>query len=361
MTTGILDEAYERLTFAGPEWGEDTLTNHGPMAVETMVRRGHADRVHVWLDAYLKRLDALPSPRWPIHPTTWHEALGDGRRVADWTEYFTREVSQRPWRDVLTEWWPRLLPGIVAGTTHGVIRVSHAVHALLSTASAAPAVTELAHALAFWAARWRQVPGTTRSGADAPRRPAPGQAGGSDAAAALAAVPRIPDQSGQVATRLAQLTTLPGAGWGSTLAALRAPNSPEDVPAVLKELVTAGTLAYIDHGHASPVLLVHVATAPNAVLRTLPALAPHLWTPSLDAVWAVTAALVSAYAPRHRVAASRPAPPADGATLLDLAVHHRDEHVIKLSDTAADVHAWTGDATVLAAGVRAAHLIGSPS
>ncbi|GAA0916091.1 hypothetical protein GCM10009558_102210 [Virgisporangium aurantiacum] len=118
---------------------------------------------------------------------------------------------------------------------------------------------------------------------------------------------------------------------------------------------------YVDHGQASPVILVHVATAPHAVLRTLPALPPQLWTPSLDAVWAVSAALVSAYAPPHPVATPRPASPADGATLLDQAVHHRDEHVIKLSDTAADVYAWTGDPTVLAAGVRAAELIGSPS
>src|SRR5690348_18122588 len=51
---------------------------------------------------------------------------------------------------------------------------------------------------------------------------------------------------------------------------------------------------------SSPVILVHVATAPNAVLRTLPALPPHLWAPSLDAVWALSAALVSAYAPPHR-------------------------------------------------------------
>lgn len=344
MTTGILDEAYERLAFAGPEWGEDTLTNHGPMAVETMVRRGHADRVHGWLDAYLTRLDALPSPRWPIDPTAWHEALGDGRRVADWTEYFTRAVNERPWRDVLTEWWPRLLPGIVAGTTHGVIRVSHAVGALLAS-PASPAVTELAHALAFWAARWRPVPGITGPGAETPWR-----------AAALTAVPRIPDQSGPVAARLAQVADLPvRSGPG------RRPNSSEDVPAALRDLVAAGTRVYVDYGHASPVILVHVATAPNAVLRTLPALPPHLWTPSLDAVRAVSVALVSAYAPRHRTATPRPVPPADGATLLDRAVHHRDEHVIKLSDTAADVYAWTGDATALAAGVRAAELIGPAS
>ena len=42
------------------------------------------------------------------------------------------ELGQRPWREVLNAWWPRLLPGVVAAATHGVIRVGHAVRALLA-------------------------------------------------------------------------------------------------------------------------------------------------------------------------------------------------------------------------------------
>jgi hypothetical protein len=347
MTNGILDEAYERLRFAGPEWGEDVLTNHGPMAVEAMVRRGHADRVHHWLDGYLKRLDDLPSASSAIGADTWREALGDGRRIGDWTVYFERAVASRPWTEVLAEWWPRLLPGIVAGATHGVIRVSHAVNALVGTGSVAgcPGVAELAHGLAFWAARWRPVPGTVPA------------AGGLDAATALTCVPRLRDQSGPVATRLGRLPDLPG--WADALAGLRPPTTPRETQAALRDLVTAGTLMYLDHGPASPVLLVHVATAPNAVLRTLPALPTDLWARSLDAVWAASAALVCAYAPqRPQPPETRPTAPADAADLLDLAVHHGDEHVIKLSDTAADVFAWTGDADALRAAVRASTLIG---
>ena len=43
MRGGILNEAYERFHRTGPEWGESRLTNHGPMAVEVLIRRGHAD------------------------------------------------------------------------------------------------------------------------------------------------------------------------------------------------------------------------------------------------------------------------------------------------------------------------------
>jgi hypothetical protein len=41
---------------------------------------------------------------------TWAEALGAGRRLGDWTAYFTDRVSGEPWRDVLARRCPRLLP-----------------------------------------------------------------------------------------------------------------------------------------------------------------------------------------------------------------------------------------------------------
>jgi hypothetical protein len=347
MTTGVLNEAYERLHFAGPEWGEDTLTNHGPMAVETLVRHGYDGRVHRWLDDYIRRLDDMPSASTAITGENWREALGDGRRIGDWTTYFVREAGEQPWRDLLATWWPRLLPGIVAGATHGAIRVGHAVHALLTGPADPPAVTELAHGLAFWAARWRPVPAATAA------------AGRLDAASALAAVPRIGDQNGPVAARLGQLPGLPG--WTGALAGLRAPRTPDEVRAALRDLVAAGTLQYLAHGHASPVLLVHVATAPNAVLRTLPALPTGRWESSLNAVWAASAAIVSAYAPAHPVdRAAHPAEPADPGEVFDAAVRHRDEHVIKFSDTALEVFAWTGNRDALTAAVHITGLIGSP-
>src|SRR5215471_8286240 len=136
--TGTLDEAYQRLHATGPEFN-GWLSNHGPMAAEAMARRGHADRVHPWLDGYMARLEEFPRGRGPIGPG-WQEALGDPRRIADWTAHFQREVTAQPWRAVLETWWPRLLPGVAAAATHGVIRVGHAVRALTAIyAPAAPA------------------------------------------------------------------------------------------------------------------------------------------------------------------------------------------------------------------------------
>src|SRR5918998_6641780 len=189
MTT--LDEALERLRDTGPEragW----LSNHAPMAAEAMVRHGHADAVHRWIDTY--SLEERPRGISPIEPDQWRDPLGDPVRTGDWIVYFERAVREAPWRDVLTVWWPRLLPGIAAGATHGVIRVGHAVRALLSaplsapfsapfSAPSEPRVMELAHGLAYWAARWQPL---------APAGAGPYRA--SDPRAALDAVPRVPDQ-----------------------------------------------------------------------------------------------------------------------------------------------------------------------
>ncbi|GIH21759.1 hypothetical protein Aph01nite_00690 [Acrocarpospora phusangensis] len=127
--------------------------------------------------------------------------------------------------------------------------------------------------------------------------------------------------------------------------------------------VAAATLRYLSHGHGAPVLLVHTATAPNAVLHTLPALPRDLWAPSLTAIWTTTAAIFSAYAPRDAAPPETlPAPPSDSDTVadaLDRAVAHGDEHVIKFTDTAAEVYTRTDHPGALAATVRATHLIPS--
>ncbi|MEP7019955.1 MAG: hypothetical protein ABI808_04845 [Pseudonocardiales bacterium] len=323
------------------------MSNHGPMAAEVLVRRGHGARVPRWIDAYLARLDDLPAPSEAITDENWPAALGDFRRVGDWTRYFVGQVEQAPWRNVLITWWPRLLDGIAAGATHSVIRVGHVVRILLVGDQSPPAVTELAHALAYWAARSRGVPGVV-----APT----GQA---DPAAALERVPRLADQSGPIAGRLERLGELPG--WPSSVAALRRVGDPDDAQRLLSDLVTAATLRYLTHGHASPVLLVHAATAPNAVLHTLPALPRELWVASLNASWAASAAVTATYGPAVGTPREQLPVASDGAhavpDALERAAAHGDEHVIKFTDTAAEVYERTGDVGALAAIERVHQLI----
>ena len=358
-STGILDEAYQRLHATGPEF-HGWLSNHGPMAAEAMVRRGHGDRVHAWLDEYMLRLEEFPRGT-AIIGSSWHEALGDPRRIADWTAYFQREVTEQPWRQTLETWWPRLLPGVVAAATHGVIRVGHAVRALTQDGEDADHVAELAHGLAYWAARWQPVPGTTatqpyRLAVSADPQPA---APRPTAAQALAALPRIADQSGGIRDGLAQLAEHPS--WPAALAAPQIPASTSALWSWLADLVHATATRYLYYGHGEGIMLVHSATAPNAILRTLPMLDRTLWPASVSASWAAAASLTAIYAPAAPAPQTELPHPPDGpeapAEVFARAVEHGDEHVIKFADTATDVYERTGDPDALAAAVRAATLI----
>ncbi|MFF2523850.1 questin oxidase family protein [Streptomyces liangshanensis] len=359
-TTGTLDEALERLHASGPE-RQGYLSNHGPMAVEALVRHGQAPTVHRWLDHYRDRLEDMPSTGAPVTADTWREALGDIGRVADWTGYFGRETAERPWREVLAAWWPRLLPGIAGGATHPVIRVGHAVRTLLTTEETAPRLAELAHGLGYWAARYRPLPPLVRL----PLVRLPGATGAAGAAAALAAVPPVAERTGGIEQRLRLLTAFPD--WPQAGAGLAGPAGPEAARELLGELVSAAVHRYATHGHGDPIMLVHAATAPNAVLRTLPALPPELWAPSLEAAWAASAAVTAAYAPDD------PAPYAPTSLapeeVFARAAAHGDDHTIKFTDTALDAaefgapgvgdrtdHTDRADRIALAAAVRAIEL-----
>lgn len=356
--SGILEEAYERFHVTGPEF-DDGLSNHGPMAVEAMVRRGHDADVHAWIDWYQGRLEDQPRGLTPVTREDWREALGDPTRLGDWTTFMLRESGERPWRELLVEWWPRLLPGIIAGATHGVIRVGHSVRALIAEESAlaaessaaavtdGPRLAEFAHALAYWAARWKPLDvGTSpRSGTFA-------------AADALAEVPGVPEQAVSISHRVSQISDTPG--WSAAFATLRTPATPRQAAELLGSVVDAAVLDYLVHGHANPVMLVHASTAPTAVLRTLPALPESLWGQSLDAAWLATAAITAAYrntAADGDVIAAAMAETAGAQESFDRAVRHRDEHAVKFADTAVDVFERTRDPKALAAITRSTMMI----
>lgn len=335
MTQDALDEAYARLRTTGPEF-DGWLSNHGPMAAEALARHGHTSEIPSWLDRYCRRLEVAPGPSSALGD--WRTALGDPERLGDWLGWFEEEPHERSWSDVLRLWWPRLVPGIAAGATHGVIRVGHAVRVLREEGHTAVRVAELAQGLAYWAARWQAVPGAARP------------TGSLDARAAIALLPPIPHQVGGVRSRLAQLDHV--GAWAGAQGAL-APST--DWEALLRDVVSASVRRYATHAHGSPVMLVHAATAPNAVLRVLPSLPRHQWPASAAAAWSASAAIHAAYTPT--TGAPRPAAPSSPLDAFDRAAHHGDEHVIKLADTALDSYAWTGDETALAAVERAASLI----
>ena len=336
-TTGTYDDALERFHRTGPEF-DGYLSNHGPMVVEVLARRNQDPLIDRWTDRYLRRLDELPRGGWPIDPLHWQDALGEPARSADWIELLQREVDQETWRNVLARWWPRLLPGIAAGATHGVIRVGHAVRAL-GEAESAPRIAELAHALGYWAARWQPTPSIRPVGTRSP----------SDL---VALVPRVACQESGIRDRLAQLEAT--AGWADQVATLAAPVADEAIPAAIENIVDAVVAMYPRFARGNPTMLVHAATAPNAVAMTLSSLPKSLWRSSFEATWSVSAAVIAAYAPVTPHDAVPAAPTPEG--VLEQALTHGGEHVIKFTDTALASHYRTGNPIALSAAVTAVTL-----
>ncbi|ANH37139.1 hypothetical protein I601_0689 [Nocardioides dokdonensis FR1436] len=338
ITTGSYDEALERFHHTGPE-REGWLSNHGPMVAEALARLGHEDRVHRWTDGYIRGLEDVPRGIDRIDAAAWRDPLGDPVRSGDWIDFFRAEVEQEAWATTLVRWWPRLLPGIAAGATHGVIRVGHAVRALRAEETA-PRRQELAHALAYWAARWQPVP-----------QVAP--AGRLSAARALTLVPPVPRQEHGIRNRIAQLDET--GGWRRAVRSLAPPDRSADVPEALRSLVDAVLAQYAARAHGNATMLVHAATAPQAVLNALPSLPEAMWSASLEAAWSATAAVVAAYLPPD----TRPVPRLGAHTpdeVLEQALAHGGEHVIKLADTALGARTSSEEPLALAAVLTAIDL-----
>ena len=343
----VLDEGLSRLAATGPEF-RGGLSNHGPMAAEALVRLGRADAVEHWLDGYLKRLEEAPRPGDRVTDATWRDALGKLNRVADWEAYLRAQLAEEPWRDVLARWWPRLLPGVAAAATHGIIRTSHAARSLASAGEAGDAErrAELARALAYWAASYVELPGGARPD------------GTLSAAAAIRGLPVLdePAQDGLITDRLKnglpRLPGLPGA-----LAALR---PPEEVGTGrgLRDLAGEFTRVFLGYGRGQPIAFLHAVTAPVAAYSVLPLLPPELARPTYDALWQVGAALYAVHAggvTREPLPAASPLAPGD---LADLAVAGGDEHAIKLTEACLRLHAETPDPVFLHAAARASDLLG---
>src|SRR6266852_1853147 len=93
----------------------------------------------------------------PVVPAgfEWRQALGDYRRLPEWIGYFTQAIDDDGWPTVVAAWVPRLMPALRTALFHGAIRAAHAVRAV-DAADTPPRRGELARALGYWAARYRE-------------------------------------------------------------------------------------------------------------------------------------------------------------------------------------------------------------
>lgn len=356
----VLDESLARLAVTGPEF-RGGLSNHGPMAAEAMIRLGRASDVEPWLDRYIQRLEPAPRATDRISDQTWPDALGVPRRVTDWELYLRDQFAEEPWRQVLARWWERLVPGLAAAATHGIIRTSHAARSLAAaepaagsaertagsterTAGSAERTAELARGLAYWAASYLELPGPART---------TGRLDLHDAVSGLPIAPG-PVQPGLITTWL-QMALAAEPRFPAAVSALRPPS---DVPADLLELASVFTRIFLVYGRTQPIDFLHAVTAPVAARSVLGLLPAELARPTYDALWQVTAALYSAYAiaaiPEPEPTSEPPSPDA----LIDRAVRTGDAHAIKLTEACLRVYSESPEPAFLHAAARASELLG---
>jgi hypothetical protein len=286
-----VNDALGRLQDVGFEFGPG-FVNHAPMVAETLATVGCREIVATWVERN-KRLRAYvdpPAGGTPLcgeTPGEWRPALGDFRRVLDWVAMFDERLARMPWRDVLLEWWPRLLPGMYGRLTHGFLRTAHAVRSLDATPEPSRLqLHELARGLAYWAARHTPVPSASRS----------------------------------------HLALLPAAG--------------EDVASSLSALTVSTAGLYAERAPRPSIPLVHSVTAPAALRLFLPLLPPDLHRPAYDTLRQAAAAMWDTF-PSGGAAAPATAPgydPPSAERLVVDAIDFGDEHAIKLAEACRREH-----------------------
>ena len=323
--TQAMEDALALLAKTGPEYA-GRLANHGPMAAESLVILERPDAVVPWVEGYRGRLYPHPPGTRPIDPAAWREALGDEPRVGDWIVFFDRQIEEKPWRAVLSEWVPRLSPGVIAAAFHGVIRTGHAVRSL-DAADTPARRRELAEGLGYWAATYEALP-------ESPGRAAAGSLP-SRAIGRVAALPadrRI--STGNITDRLAPLDRFPPFAGVADLIDVSGDSS-----ALLSNMTE--TFAEVFLANVPPgswITYVHALTGPNAIRMLL----PHLDAPArrelLRYGWQGSAALYAASggkAPAPRPETALP----DRESLVDRAISTADEHVIKFTEACLTEHA----------------------
>ena len=319
MRSGVLEDALERLRGTGPE-ALHGAPNHGPMAAEALVALGCPDDVPRWVDDYRRELGPMPQARWPVTASTWREAVGVIQRIADWQAFFSTQLAEAPWQTVFAQWMPRLIPGLMAGGTHGLIRTAHAVRALSEVATPLR-VEELASALAYWAAYHQTLPGVPRL------------RGLLDLDRAIEQIPRIGRDQRNESKRegVPREFVRVLADYPEFTAAVDRFGTTEPVDASLNRLSEMGARLYLANASTHPLVFIHAITGPAAVRLLLPHMPAELRNVALAYCWQALAAWVAAYGSDTSAAPDDSAPPSE-PEIIGRAVGTRDHHAIKFAE-----------------------------
>ncbi len=309
----IMEQALEMMSGLAP------LTNHGPMAAEALVALGRAESVAPWVEGYRKRFTAsYPEGRGRLTRENWRGALGDGSRVADWTDFFGRELKEAAWAEVVGRWSAVLAPGLAAAAAHGLIRTGHAARSL-SAKETDLRRRELAEGMGYWAAYYQPLPEARNA-----------TAGKLKPAQAINHVPLLPPEKrlhGSIMNGLRSLDNFTPFAAAADLI-----ETTGDAGRFLSELTETFADAYVKNvNRRNHLILIHAVTAAAALRSLLPFLPADTARRALRYGWQVAAALYSISGP----GATDRVPEAKEVgrdELIDRAVASQDEHAIKFTE-----------------------------
>lgn len=336
-----LDGALETLAGYGIELNNGN-SNHAPMVAEALCAMGRPDAVIPWIARYRERM----LPRLPasdvIRDDDWRSALGQRGRFSEWATFFAEELQEAPWPEVLERWVSRLAPGFCAAATHGLIRVGHAARSL--TAAETPyRLRELADALASWAATYEELP-TSHPIANGAMTP-------SEAITKITVVPPANRRYlGNITASLAMLDDVP-----EFPAAIGLIDVSGDINKLLADLTGVFARVYLANAHdvLTTIVFVHGITSFAALGSIIPQVSDRTARRALRYGWQSGCGLYACFGSSTPTAPPIELHDQDEDGLIDRAIVHGDEHVVKFTEACLRRHALSPSSAYFAAVERA--------
>jgi len=319
-------------------------SNHAPMVAEVLCAVGRPDGVLPWIERYRERMVPRPEARDRIGRHDWRAALGDRARFTDWSAFFADELKEAPWRDVLDRWVERLTPGFCAAATHGVIRVGHAARSL-AEGETSQRRRELADAFASWAATYQELPAgdPVANGTMTPRE-------------AITRVPIVPPErrqyAGNITASLGMLSGLP-----EFAPAIGLIDTSGDLAPLVSELTELFTRVYLANAHdiRTTIAFIHSVTSPAALGNIAPQVSDRTVRAALRYAWQAGCGLYACFGGDTAAVEEIEPCQEDEDELVDRALAHGDEHVIKFTEACLHRNSFSPSPAYLAA---ADHVLG---
>lgn len=314
-------------------------SNHAPMTADALVASGQADRVASWVESYGRQLSFAASSGTVLSERS--SALGVYARRFDWVSTFASELEQSSPRVVVSKAFSLLGPGLFAAGWHGLLRAAHAYRAVEREPTPATR-RELANGLAFWAARFQELPGTPGASARS----------GLSITQALLEVPLVPSasrvSSGLISDQVGAVKSLTAFVTAVEAVDLRAQSSDDS----LNALVKAAARLFVNVG-GNDIVLLHAITGTSALRLLWPALDDDARRAAIGFAFRTVAAAyaVKAKGPQAFDPVASPTTSADA--LLEKGGARSDEHDIKLTEACVrEFRAGGGEELLAAAEAR---------